>query len=100
MYDVTNRQSFDDIEKWNDHIHRYRRNSSNPIKKLLIGNKIDLNDSVVSFDEAKKLCKQLNIDDCMEISALNDENAQSALLLLMKRIIAPYKRMDAPFIDV
>lgn len=100
MYDVNNRQSFDDIQLWNNHIIQYRMESSNPIKKLLIGNKVDLNESVVSFDEAKQLCQKLDIDDCMEMSASNDENAESALSLLVKRMMAPYKRMNTPFIDI
>ena len=51
MYDVTNQQSFEEIDKWNREIspHCSPRNF-----RLLIGNKTDLSSArVVSTDEGK-----------------------------------------------
>ncbi len=59
VYDVTNKDSFDRINRWLEEI---RNNTSKDIKIMLIGNKNDLMDSrEVSLEEGKALAEENNI---------------------------------------
>eukprot|EP01084_Bolivina_argentea_P284872 488341_1 len=103
MYDITNVNSFNDIKQWHKYFIKYNRPELNT-KTILIGNKLDLVSSrndlgTVSTDMALNLCKELNIETCMDISATNNEHANDALLSLIKKIYAPYKRINNPFYD-
>lgn len=49
MYDVTNKDSFDNVRQWMQEIDRF---ATENVNKLLIGNKCDLEENrQVSFDE-------------------------------------------------
>lgn len=51
VFDVTNKNSFDNIKKWLDDVER---NASNTIVKLLVGNKCDLEHKrAVDYQTAK-----------------------------------------------
>uniref|UniRef100_A0A6U3RS86 Ras-related protein Rab-18 n=1 Tax=Ditylum brightwellii TaxID=49249 RepID=A0A6U3RS86_9STRA len=66
VYDVTSRESFEDVKRWFHDIERY---SSPSVRKILVGNKIDLNGSrQVSFEEGLDFASNLGID-FMETSA-------------------------------
>ena len=71
VYDITERESFNNIVKWIDLIKEF--NDNLPI--ILIGNKTDLEDRVVDPLEGKNLAKEYNID-FYETSALNGENIE------------------------
>ena len=59
VYDVTERESFEHIEKWLNEIDKYAKEN---VLKFLVGNKIDLFDSRnVSFDEGKNISEKYNI---------------------------------------
>jgi len=55
ILDVTNQTSFDDIPKWLD---SYKEVNGEKSKKVLIGNKIDLENRVVVKEEAKNFAKK------------------------------------------
>ena len=72
VYDIGNRESFNNINKWIDDIE----NNCNKDKILyLIGNKSDLNDSQrkISYEEGEKISKELDVF-FMEVSAKNGQN--------------------------
>ena len=72
VYDVTNRESFDNIVNWVDNIERY---SKNP-RLILIGNKTDLpNKRVVSYEEALDYSNSLGLS-FLETSAKNNLNIE------------------------
>ena len=59
VYDVTDRESFDNVREWMQEIENYAQKNVNI---LLIGNKNDLlNKREVSFEEGKALCKNIVI---------------------------------------
>ena len=50
VYDVTNQESFDHVNDWLSEVNRY---ASEGTCKLLVGNKSDKSDKVVSSDKAR-----------------------------------------------
>ena len=55
VYDVTNKPSFENIKNW----IKDAESKANDFKIIIVGNKIDLNDSrEVSFEEGKNLAKK------------------------------------------
>ena len=70
VYDVTNKQSFENIQNWLEDVHNQ---SPKTVLIVLIGNKIDLEDKrVISFDEGKELALKNGII-FMETSAKTGE---------------------------
>ena len=57
FYDVTNRDSFDNLEQWLESI---KEKSDEKVPIVLIGNKSDL-ENIVTFDEAQSLANKYNI---------------------------------------
>ena len=59
MYDITNRNSFDNIGKW---LHLLSQSVSNKIK-MLVGNKLDLSDSqrIITEEEGRKAADDSNM---------------------------------------
>ena len=67
-YDITNKQSFDNIQDW---INEVRNQVSNKVLLVLVGNKIDLEkERIVNYDEGKKFAED-NDMLFIETSALN-----------------------------
>ena len=77
VYDVTRRETFENLEKY---IHKLDENCPEDTVKLLIGCKTDLRpvtvfsqmDDFVTTDEAEKFAKQLNLK-YIEVSLLEPE---------------------------
>eukprot|EP00405_Crypthecodinium_cohnii_P032854 CAMPEP_0206523488 /NCGR_PEP_ID=MMETSP0324_2-20121206/67646_1 /ASSEMBLY_ACC=CAM_ASM_000836 /TAXON_ID=2866 /ORGANISM="Crypthecodinium cohnii, Strain Seligo" /LENGTH=364 /DNA_ID=CAMNT_0054017929 /DNA_START=169 /DNA_END=1264 /DNA_ORIENTATION=+ len=75
VYDVTDKESFNNVKHWMQEIDKY---ASESVNKLLIGNKCDLSSKkVVSYDEAKELADSLGVQ-FMETSAKNAHNVEQA----------------------
>ena len=71
VFDVCDRQSFNNIQKWIDEIKKY---SNDKIVFYIVANKIDLTRNRVVFtSEIEYLCNTLNIE-FIEISAKDDIN--------------------------
>ncbi|MFX0169686.1 MAG: Rab family GTPase [Candidatus Hodarchaeota archaeon] len=69
VFDITMRQSFVNAEKWYDQIRRY---SGLDVPVVLVGNKIDLDDTrTISIEEAQNYSKEKNIP-YFETSAKTD----------------------------
>ncbi len=59
VYDITERETFEHIEKWLNEIEKYAKEN---VLKFLVGNKIDLNDNrSVSYDEGKNISEKYGI---------------------------------------
>ena len=96
VYDTTSRPSFDDIEKW---LNEIRDKSSNDIKLMIIGNKIDLKEfREVPNELAMNKAKELGIP-LMETSALDATNVKEAFCDLLKEIYKDLKSKNKNFED-
>ena len=75
IYDITNKKSFENIEKW---ISDLKANTGDNISMILLGNKTDLEEKrEVSIEEGKNKAEFYNIT-FMETSAFNGNNIQEA----------------------
>jgi Ras-related protein Rab-11A len=87
VYDTTNQTTFENIDKW---ILELKEKTSNDIKLMIVGNKIDLKDErQVKNEDALKKADTLGIP-LMETSALEATNVKEAFYDLLKEI---YKDM-------
>lgn len=85
VYDVTNRNSYENIPKW---LQEFKNIVKEPVPTILVGNKIDLRESVdnsISQDEGVKLAKELENQignglkvSFFETSAKTGENIEEA----------------------
>lgn len=85
VYDVTDKQSFENVEHWLKEIDRYANNNVN---KLLVGNKSDLQSKkVVTYEEGKALADKHGIK-FLETSAKNAHNVEQAFQAMATEIKA------------
>merc|ERR1712232_757148 len=83
VYDVTDKESFNNVKHWVQEIEKY---AADGVNKLLVGNKCDLSSKkVVSYDEAKELADSLGIQ-FMETSAKNAHNVEQSFQTMAKEI--------------
>lgn len=83
VYDVTDKESFKNIDTWMNEVEKH---ASDNVSRILVGNKSDLTDSrQVATDEGKELADQYNIR-FMETSAKESANVEEAFTLMTKEI--------------
>lgn len=71
VYDVTNRESFQDINFWIDQLYKY----AGVVPFILVGNKIDLADEIdVTTEEGKKFANLKRVNKFHETSAKTGES--------------------------
>jgi len=86
VYDVTRRETYDNIENWYNEI----RSVSSEISLILVGNKIDLEGNrVISTEQGEDLAKKLNLS-YIETSAKTGENINDAFNMLALQMIKRY----------
>ena len=91
VYDTTLKESFNNIDKWMEEI---KDKTSNDIKLMIIGNKIDLKEfREVDIEEGINKAKTFGLP-IMETSALDSTNVKEAFNDLLKEI---YKDMAKKF---
>lgn len=83
MYDVTDRDSFDNVRQWMHEIERF----ANPgVCKILVGNKCDMEEiRKVSTDEGAELARHFEIP-FLETSAKNSINVEQSFITMSKEI--------------
>ena len=75
VYDITNKSSFENLDKW---LSDLRTNGDDKISLILVGNKTDLEaDRVVSLEEGKQKA-EFHKMAFIETSALNGDNIEKA----------------------
>lgn len=84
VYDITQRNSFDDLIKWLDEINS---NCPKSVIKILVGNKCDLiNERKISFDEGKQFADENGLL-FLEVSAKTGENINEIFYITADEII-------------
>ena len=100
VYDITNRQSFENIKWW---IEQLETIAGTTVCIMLVGNKLDLvtggiKQREVDFSEAQQLCNQHgNNMKCIETSAFTKVGVEDAYEQLMHDIYI--QRQNAPQIN-
>jgi Ras-related protein Rab-1A len=85
VYDITDKQSFRDIDNWLTEVEKHAHENVN---KLLVGNKCDLEQNrQVSYEEGKAYADQLGIK-FLETSAKNSVNVENAFFAMANEIKA------------
>ena len=88
VYDITLKESFESLNDW---LNEIKKNTSKNIVKVLIGNKIDLNDKrIISFDEAKEFADN-NSMKYIETSAKTATNVDQAFGLIGVELMKSFK---------
>jgi len=84
-YDITNKNTFEGVQKWINEAERYM----NPrVKIMLLGNKTDLEaQRQVTLEEAQNWANEKRAN-AMEASAKTGENVEAAFLVLVKEIVS------------
>lgn len=83
VYDITNTESFNDVERW---LHDLRNNGDEKICIMLIGNKLDLKDKrTVTEEQGKNKAKDAGLL-FIETSAQSSENVNNAFEEIIKKI--------------
>ena len=85
LYDVTNRNSFINIRNW---IKEIEANTQTDVCKILVGNKCDKPDRVVTEEEGKKLGDEFNLH-FFEASPKTEQNIHevfSSLVMEIKKV--------------
>ncbi len=91
IYDVTNKESFDHLDKWLNELD----NNCGKIPKIIIGNKIDLTDKRVIPAEAGEKYARQNFVSYSETSAKTGENVFEVMEELAKLIISRSNKFRA-----
>ncbi len=83
VYDVTDRDSFDNVRQWMHEIERF----ANPgVCKILVGNKCDMEEiRKVTTDEGAELARHFEIP-FLETSAKNSINVEQSFITMSKEI--------------
>lgn len=85
VYDVTDRESFNNVKNWMVEIDKYAMEG---VSKLLVGNKCDLSAKrAVSYEEGKEFADSCNIR-FVETSAKNAHNVEQAFHIMASEIKA------------
>ena len=95
-YDITRKNSFDNVDKWLDD---FKSKADEDAVILLIGNKNDLNHiREVDKEEAALKAQKYNIG-FMETSAKENDNVQKAFITIFQEIINVYKEKNGELLN-
>ncbi|VEU20002.1 DEKNAAC100823 [Brettanomyces naardenensis] len=81
VYDITNKDSFNDVQKWFDYIREER---GSDVLIVLVGNKSDLEDKVITSEEGEALAKKIGCNFFIETSSKNGYNVKKLFKKIAK----------------
>ena len=89
VYDITNKSSIKNLDKWINLFKKTKKSVSIPI--FMVGNKADLQEKrKISIEHANKLASSRSLIGSIEISAMNKKDVQDLFMSFVKII----KRVD------
>ncbi|GMM41293.1 hypothetical protein FOG51_02175 [Hanseniaspora uvarum] len=84
VYDVTDLESFNNLNNWLQEIDKF---GTNGVTKIIVGNKNDLVDKKqVTLEMAQEFAKEKGNLTVLETSALSSENVEQAFITMAKEI--------------
>ena len=97
IYDVTNRQSYENVKNW---ITQIREEANPNVVIYLAGNKVDVSEEekVVKTEEGKKIAEEFNLP-LYETSAKNGVNINRIFEELVEKVDEIYSKLEVPKID-
>ena len=97
IYDVTNRQSYENVKNW---ITQIREEANPHVVIYLAGNKVDVSEEqkVVKTEDGKKIAEEFNLP-LYETSAKNGVNINRIFEELVEKVDEIYSKLEAPKID-
>ena len=88
VYDITRKETFDDVDKWRNELIS---SCNQEITVMLIGNKCDLEDQrQISKEQGEEKAKSFGFS-FLETSALSGENLEKGFQMLIEEIYQKYK---------
>lgn len=84
MYDVTSEKSFENMDIW---AKEMKENVTDGVKCILVGNKFDSPNRIVSTDDSVKLASNLGIDVAIETSTKDDINVDKVFYTISRLIL-------------
>ena len=87
-YDVTDKKSFENVKEW---IKRIEANTQGNVRKVLVGNKCDKPDRVVTEEEGEKLADDFAMK-FFETSAKVNQNVDEVFKILTREILKCYEK--------
>ncbi|CDW79731.1 UNKNOWN [Stylonychia lemnae] len=93
VYDVSRRESFDDVQTWQNEIEN---NTDESVLQYLVGNRVDLEDSrEISHQEGSSLAKDKRFGNFFETSAKTGQNIRELFIQVTKHLYLKNKdRLD------
>lgn len=95
LYDVTKTDSFEHITNWLKSIREICDN----IPIVLVGNKIDLPDKVITTEEGQEMAKKYNIE-FLEASAKDGTNVKESFCTLAESVLQIVKKDEGGFFNL
>ncbi|KAM3127311.1 hypothetical protein pb186bvf_020597 [Paramecium bursaria] len=92
VYSITDRDSFNNVEKW---VKSIRENTTEEVCQILVGNKMDLQNRKVEKYEGEALANKFKIQ-FLETSAKDGTNIQSLFDMLGKDLKKKLEKEDGP----
>ena len=87
-YDVTDKKSFENVKEW---IKRIEANTQGNVRKVLVGNKCDKPDRVLTEEEGEKLADDFAMK-FFETSAKVNQNVDEVFNFLTRAILKCYEK--------
>ena len=90
VYDITSKESLNDLEYWIKQL--YENNDTENLIVACAGNKIDLEDRKVSYNEGKNFCKENKIPIFYETSAKTNIGIKELFQNLAQKVYEQQKK--------
>lgn len=92
VYDVTNKETFDNVPRWNQEVDHYLDPEAT---KIVVGNKSDLENRSVTKEDADEVCDNIGTQHHL-VSAKSGSGVNDMFLALCRELLLRSERAGAP----